>query len=168
MFAKPVQIAYAVDDIEAAAARFVEQFGAGPFFVRHHPPFEAIHAGGPAVFNHSSAYGQWGDVQVELVQLGLCTPTALHTAVAATAGIHHVALFVESLDSERDRLTALGMPCVMEAVSSSGLRFAFHDARPQFGHLIEIYEPSDSVMRLYRKVREAALDWDGTNPVRPF
>ena len=66
-FGVPVQIAYSVDDVEAGAVDFAERHGAGPFFVRHHPPFDAVHHGAPAVFNHSSAYGQWGDVQVELV-----------------------------------------------------------------------------------------------------
>jgi hypothetical protein len=163
---EPVQIAYAVDDVEVAATRFAAEFGAGPFFVRHHPPFEATHQGEPAVFNHSSAYGQWGDVQAELVQFGQCSPPELRQALSNTGGIHHVAMFVDSIEAEQLRLAALGMPCVMEATTSSGLRFAFHDARRQLGHLIEIYEPTDSVMRLYRMVRQAAVDWDGTDPVR--
>jgi Glyoxalase/Bleomycin resistance protein/Dioxygenase superfamily len=163
---EPVQVAYSVDDVETAAERFAVEFGVGPFFIRHHPPFDAVHDGVPGVFNHSSAYGQWGAVQVELVQLGECSPPTLQRALSNTGGIHHVAMFVDSLDVEQARLAALGMPCVMEATTSSGLRFAFHDARPQLGHLIEVYEPTDSVMCLYRMVREAAVDWDGTDPVR--
>jgi hypothetical protein len=163
---EPVQVAYAVDDVEVAAARFAAEFGAGPFFVRHHPPFAALHHGAAGVFNHSSAYGQWGAIQVELVQLGECSPPTLQHALDNTVGIHHVAMFVDSLDAEQTRLAALGMSCVMAATTSSGLRFAFHDARPQLGHLIEIYEPTDSVLRLYQMVREAAVDWDGSDPVR--
>jgi hypothetical protein len=155
-FGVPVQIAYAVADVEAAAPQFAAQCGAGPFFIRHHPPFDATHDGSPAVFNHSSAYGQWGDMQVELVQFGECSPASLHRCIAAAPGIHHVAMFVESLPDEQARLTALGMPCLMHATTSSGLQFAFHDAREQLGHLIEIYEPTDSVLRLYQQVREAA------------
>lgn len=162
----PVQIAYAVDDVEQAAAAWAERFGAGPFFVRHHPPFEATHDDGPAIFNHSSAYGQWGHMQIELVQLGDCRPTSLHRLVSTPAGIHHVAMFVESLPAERARLEALGMRCVMHATTPSGLQFAFHDARAELGHLVEIYEPADSVLRLYGMVREAAVDWDGSDPVR--
>jgi catechol 2,3-dioxygenase-like lactoylglutathione lyase family enzyme len=162
----PVQIAYAVADVEAAAASFAERFGAGPFFVRHHPQFEAIHDHSPALFNHSSAYGQWGAMQVELVQLGACSPVSLHRQLTNDGGIHHVAMFVESLSAEQARLEALGMPCVMQATTPSGLQFAFHDGRAELGHLIEIYEPADSVLRLYRMVRDAARDWDGNDPVR--
>jgi hypothetical protein len=160
------QIAYAVDDVETAAASFAERFAAGPFFVRHHPPFDAIHRGQPGVFSHSSAYGQWGRIQVELVQFGDCAPRSLHDAVHATTGIHHVARFVESLAGEQARLEAIGMPCVMEAITPGGLRFAFHDARAALGHLIEIYEPSAGVLKLYALVADAAVGWDGGDPVR--
>ena len=165
-FGVPVQIAYAVDDVASAAASFAARFGAGPFFIRHHPPFEAVHDDAPAIFNHSSAYGQWGDMQVELVQFGECSPQSLHHRVTARSGIHHVAIFVESLSDEQARLTALGMPCVMYATTPTGQQFAFHDGRAQLGHLIEIYEPSENVLRLYRKVRDAAVGWDGEDPAR--
>ncbi len=163
----PVQVAYAVADVESAAASFAQRFGAGPFFVRHHPAFEATHRGEPAVFNHSSAYGQWGDMQVELVQFGQCGPASLHRTVAAASGLHHMAMFVESLPAEQARLEGLGMPCVMHATTPSGLQFAFHDGRAALGYFVELYEPADSVLRLYRKVREAASGWDGHDPVRP-
>jgi Glyoxalase/Bleomycin resistance protein/Dioxygenase superfamily len=163
----PVQIAYAVDHLEREAEIFAERFGAGPFFIRHHPPFEATHDGGPAIFNHSSAYGQWGDIQVELVRFGECSPASLHRSVAGVSGLHHVAMFVDSLPAAQARLEASGMPCVMLSTTPSGLQFAFHDARAQLGHFIELYEPTDSVQGLYRTVRDAAVDWDGQDPVRP-
>ena len=77
-------------------------------------------------------------------------------------------MFVESLLDEQARLDALGMRCVMHATTPSGLQFAFYDARTELGHLLEIYEPADSVLRLYSKVREAAIDWDGSDPIRPI
>ncbi|MEY2401134.1 MAG: hypothetical protein QOJ08_1245, partial [Ilumatobacteraceae bacterium] len=104
-----MQIAYAVADVELAAVEFAEQFGAGPFFVRHHPPFDAVHHGEPAIFSHSSAYGQWGEMQVELVQFRACTPESLQQAVVLASGLHHVAMFVESLPAAQARLEALNM-----------------------------------------------------------
>ncbi len=164
----PVQIAYAVDHLELEAEIFAEQFGAGPFFVRHHEPFDALHHGESGVFRHSAAYGQWGDVQVELVKFGECSPVSLHRTVVAGSGLHHVAMFVESLPAEQARLESLGMPCVMLSTTAGGMQFAFHDARASFGHFIEIYEPVDGAQRLYRRVREAAIGWDGSDPVRPM
>ncbi len=46
-----------------------EQFGAGPFFVRQHIALlDVVIRGRPGTFDHSSAYGQWGHVMVELVE----------------------------------------------------------------------------------------------------
>ena len=164
-----VQAAYAVEDVRAAARRFAERLGAGPFFVRHHAlPRHVEHAGGPGAFDHSSAYGQWGALQVELVEVHHAAPASLAVIVRRSSGIHHVATFVASIDAERDRLTALGWPPVMTAETAGGLRYAFHDARDQLGHLLEVYEPSPGVLALYRMVADAARDWDGDGPVREW
>ena len=40
----------------------------------------------------------------------------------------------------------------MTAETASGLRYAFHDARDQLGHLLEVYEPSPGVLALYAMV----------------
>ena len=64
-----VQIAYHVPDIEAAAVQMAHQFGAGPFFISKGIQLsQGWHRGENCPFVHSSAYGQWGDVMVELVQ----------------------------------------------------------------------------------------------------
>ena len=63
----PVQLAYAVDDVFGAAELWAERFGAGPFFVAQHIPVtDVIYRGQPGVFDHSSAYGQWGELMVEI------------------------------------------------------------------------------------------------------
>ena len=162
-----VQIAYAVDDVRAAARSFAERVGAGPFFVRHHDlPRRVEHRGQPGTFDHSSAYGQWGPVQVELVQIHSAEPGSLADIVQRSSGIHHVATFVPSIDDEQRRLTELGWPAVMTAETASGLRYAFHDARHELGHLVEIYEPSRGVLALYATVAAASAGWQGEDPVR--
>jgi hypothetical protein len=164
-----VQVAYAVEDVRAAARMFAERVGAGPFFVRHHDlPRHVDHRGEPAQFDHSSAYGQWGPVQIELVQVHGAAPTSLADVVQRTSGIHHVATFVESIDDEQRRLVGLGWEPVMTAETASGLRYAFHDARPVLGHLLEIYEPSRGVLALYAMVAGAADGWTGHDPVRDW
>ena len=164
-----VQIAYAVDDVRAAARSFAERLGAGPFFVRHHDlPRRVDHRGAPGEFDHSSAYGQWGAIQVELVEVHRAEPASLAEIVQRSDGIHHVATFVESIDDEQARLVGLGWPAVMTAETASGMRYAFHDARAQLGHLLEVYEPSPGVLRLYDKVADAAVGWDGGDPVREW
>src|SRR5437764_6942861 len=115
-----VQVAYAVDDLDAGAQDFARRVGAGPFFVRRHIELAAaFHGGEPAVFDHSSAYGRWGSVQVELVHVHRVRPTALAEIVKQRAGIHHVAWFVSDLAAEQRRLSAVRWPEVLAAETAS-------------------------------------------------
>ena len=162
-----VQVAYAVADVRAAAHDFASRLGAGPFFVRHHElPRHVDHRGAAGRFDHSSAYGQWGAVQIELVEVHDAAPAELAEIVLRTSGIHHVATFVASLDDEQRRLESIGWPAVMTAETAGGMRYAFHDARPALGHLLEVYEPAPGVLKLYRMVADAAIGWSGDDPVR--
>lgn len=162
-----VQIAYLVDDLPAAAVEWATGRGAGPFLIRHHAAMACTDGHGrPGSFLHSSAYGQWGDVQVELVQVHSATPAPLAEELAAPIGVHHMATFVASFDGAQQRLAGLGQPAVMTATTTSGMRFGFHDARATLGHFLELYEPTEAVVRLYSAVRAAARDWDGSRPVR--
>jgi hypothetical protein len=165
---RPVQIAYAVPDALEYAHRWVEQFGAGPFFVRPHIHVEQVtHRGAPSVFDHTSAYGQWGDIMVELVQDHGTGPSAVRDMYAADeTGIHHMAFFVDDIDATTAALNAAGHPTAMTASTRSGLRFHFVDTSAELGHMVELYERSPHLAAFYQQVADAAQDWDGSDPVR--
>jgi hypothetical protein len=148
-----VQLAYAVDDVHAAARRFERDLGAGPFVVSEHIAIEPDRD--DVLFDHSSAYGQWGNLQVELVHVHSAQPASLARAVMRTSGLHHVAWFVETFDTEQRRLHDRGWPCVLSA-RAGDVRFAFHDARAELGHLVEIYEPSSRLLAFYDHVASLA------------
>ena len=158
---RPVQIAYAVRDVVVAAAELSAATGAGPFFVVEHIALaDAQVRGEPGAFDHSSAYGQWGAVMVELV--------AEHTPplVAPGSGVHHLAFMVDDLAAAIAWCTSQGWPEVLLATTTGGQRFAFCDARAQLGHLIELYEPTARLLAFYAMVASAAHGWDGSDPVR--
>ncbi|WP_040495208.1 VOC family protein [Ilumatobacter nonamiensis] len=162
MIGSPVQIAYATDDVHAAARRWAER-GVGPFFVLEHITVVDVRIDGePADFDHSSAYAQWGSVMVELIRQHDPGPDP----VVSTSGIHHVASFVDDFDVAGDALVADGFPRRLVARTSGGQTFAFHDARASLGHMIEIYERTDRLADFYDMVRDAATDWNGADPIR--
>jgi catechol 2,3-dioxygenase-like lactoylglutathione lyase family enzyme len=159
-FATPVQIAYPVDDVVTAAEAFSARTGAGPFFVlRHIPLAESRVHGSPAPFDHSSAYGQWGTVMVELVQEH--TPAL----VAPGSGLHHVAFMVPDLVAAMRQGAQQGWHEVLWAATATGQQFAFASA-PELGHLVEMYEPSQRLLGFYARIADAARGWDGSDPVR--
>lgn len=163
----PVQVAYAVVDVYAAAVEWAERFGAGPFFVRPHIPLtEVVYRGRPSTFDHSSAYGQWGSVMVELVQdHGTAASVVRERYAPDQSGLHHLAHLVPDLDEAIAGLEAQGFSLAMTATSSA-TRFVFVDAVARLGHMIELYQPTDRVSSFYEFVARAGRDWDGTNPVR--
>jgi hypothetical protein len=100
-----VQIAYIVPEVRAAAQRWAGRVGAGPFFVFDHFELTATHDGKPAVLDHSPAFGQWGDVQVELIQLHELEPAPFREAFGGgKIGLHHLTWFPDDLDAEGARL----------------------------------------------------------------
>ena len=163
-----VQVAYHVPDIEEAALDFSARFGWGPFFVVHHIGIEwCNYRGAPGVFDHSSAYGQAGPIMVELVQQNDDAPSAIRDMYRADQfGIHHQASFADDLDGELARYEALGFPIAMRALTTAGVEFAFVDTRPLLGHMLELYPAGKRLTGFYRMVREAAENWDGSEPIR--
>jgi hypothetical protein len=163
---QPVQLAYAVTDVRAAAAKWASSTGAGPFLVAEHVALsDASHGGRPAVLDHSCALGAWGGVQVELFDVHGATPSSLAAAIGTRrAGLHHVAWFVDDLDDERARLAAAGWDEVLTA-EAAGSRFSFH-AADDAGHLLEVYEPTGAIAAVYQTTFAAAAGWDGQDPVR--
>jgi Glyoxalase/Bleomycin resistance protein/Dioxygenase superfamily len=163
-----VQIAYAVPDVDVAARHWAGAHGAGPFFLnRHIAVSEVRYRGAPGSFDHSSAYGQWGAVMVELVQDHTVGPSPVADVVGVGgSGLHHVAFFVDSLPSASAALTAQDWPEALFAMTSGGQAFMFHDATATLGHMVEIYEGTPRLRGFYSMVAEAAVGWDGSHPLR--
>ena len=160
-----VQIAYHVPDIRLAAASMHERFGAGPFFLNENILLEtAIHRGESVEFIHSSAFGQWGDVMVELTRQ---ENDASHTPFRdlfkpGESGLHHTAIIVDSFDETVAHFASMGFDLATRCrTRHGGVEFGFIDAIGTLGHMIEIYEGSQSLRGFYAMIREASADWDG-------
>ena len=163
----PKQIAYAVPDAFEAAKRWVKDFGAGPFFVSEHIPVtDVIYRGSRSSFDHTSAYGQWGDIMVELVQDHGTGPSVVRDLYSVDeSGLHHLAFFVEDIDLATNSLIDLGFELGMTA-RAGPTNFNMIDATKTLGHFIELYEPNAALINFYTRVKEASINWDGEDPIR--
>jgi hypothetical protein len=148
-----VQIAYGVADPAAAAVEW-ERRGAGPFVVNRHIELTDVrHAGVAATLDHSSAYGRWGNVMVELICVHTATPTGLGRAIDTDpVGVHHVAVFADDLDAAAAEQAAAGRPEVVRASTTHGVRFAWFDASASLGHLVEVYERHPLLEGFYERL----------------
>ena len=163
-----VQLAYHVPDIFEAAARWAAERGAGPFYLNERIPVErALYRGRPAAFDHSSAYGQLGDVMIELVQQNNDGPSAIREMFAPhEQGLHHCAAIVPSFEEELARYEALGHAVANRFWLPGGMQFAFIDTVAVYGHMVEVYEAQPRLLDFYEAIAAAAQGWDGADPVR--
>jgi Glyoxalase/Bleomycin resistance protein/Dioxygenase superfamily len=167
-----VQMCWVVDDIETAVSAWAMSVGAGPFHLAAHIEFgELTYWGVPATLDQSSALGQWGPVQLELLQQHCDSPSGVREMRDdGHLGLHHVTWFADDIEAEGDRLRALGFDEVMTATLPvmGGMRIAWYDTRPLLGCMAEIYEESQLMRRFYQRIADAAVGWDGSEPLRPL
>lgn len=163
-----VQIAYIVPDLEAACREWAEKAGVGPFLIRANMDVRGTFQGEPAVYRHSAAFGQWGPLMLELVEIHECTPPSMYAAFAHSAPneVNHVAYFVEDLDVASAALQERGCTLITELVTTSGMRVHFLDDRATTGGLIELYVGTEHLRALYEKVAALHEGWDGSDIIR--
>lgn len=170
MTALPIrQVAFFVDDVRNAARAHHAAFGSGPFFVADNIPLaRAVHRGVTRELDHSSAYGQWGEVMIEFVQQNNPGPSPfrdIYPEGSGRWGMHHAAVFVDDVDTELARLATLGAPCALRAEMTDGFVFAFADTTATLGLMTELYAPVPVLVDFYAMVAQAAQDWRGSDPI---
>jgi len=160
-------VGYVVDDLRDGVERFAASFGAGPFFGMEHLEFDEVtYLGEPALYDHSSAFGAWGELLVELSQVHDAQPAGLRAALLAPgAGVGHVAWLADSLDDEVQRLTAAGLTPFHTGRTGPASAVWLHGG-PLLGHPVEVLQRRDELLGFYAMVRAAGARWDGSEPLR--
>lgn len=158
---------YVVADLQAGAEHFSKAFGAGPFYGMEHLKFDYVdYLGEPAVYDHSSAFGQCGPILIELTEVHDAQPTGFRDAlVKPGGGVGHVAWLVDSLAEEVERLTAAGHQPFHTGRTGPASAVWF-DGADLVGHPIEVLQRRHELLGFYEMVRAAAVEWDGSEPLR--
>lgn len=165
-----MQAAFIVDDVEAAARRWVETTGIGPFLVVPHVQLAEYSYRGERRegLDFSVALAQSGGLQIELVQQHCDNPSAYRDTIAkGTQGFHHLAIYCEDYDAAYAHYRDLGHVAAVDG-RFGPLRFSYIDTTAAIGCMVELVEQHDSQSAFFRQVAAAADGWDGvTDPVRP-
>lgn len=166
--AQIVQMAWLVDDLEAAATRLSSAMRCGPFLMNRNIQLtEPIHRGKPQRTDFSLALAQAGEVQVELVQQHDATASVYRDMFPdgppGGMAFHHVAVMVDDVAAETRRYNALGFE-----TASSGrfgdVDFTYVDTCLAGGFMVEVLPRSETIRRFFGAVRRAAENWDETTP----
>ena len=164
------QAGYVVNDIEQAMDDWSRRLGIGPWFYNPRVPIENYRYRGAAHEPHNSvALANSGALQMELIQVRNDVPSMYRDFLAAgRTGLQHVAYWTEDYDADLARLTAQGFKAVMSGEVGVRGRFVYFDTEFHPGTVIELSEVSGPKGKMFDLIREAAKDWDGREPVRPF
>lgn len=162
------QLGYVTDDIEAAALSWVKSVGAGPFFVMEGMGFQSwSYLGAPQEMTLDIAFGQVGDLMVELIKPNGPWPNVYGDAPPKNAcRAHHHGYLVADLDKAA---LDLGRDPVTRAALSDTTELRYFDCRDRLGLFVELITDSEESRGFFDLSLRAAREWDGkTAPVRPF
>ncbi|MEM8563013.1 MAG: VOC family protein [Pseudomonadota bacterium] len=163
-----VQNAFVVTDIHRAMRAWRSAYDLGPFFLMENVTLESLHRGTPVTLELSIAMAQAGAVNVELIQQLNEVPSCYRDVYpAGGGGFHHVCMIVKDFDNTVARYQERGFELSLEA--DIGIyRFVYVDTYEALGCHTELVEDAAPIRQLYAQVRDAAEDWDGSDPVRPM
>jgi hypothetical protein len=71
-----------------------------------------------------------------------------------------------SVDQDVERYRNLGIEPVQWGSTATGIRFAYLGTDAHSGAMIELIEHGPAIDGFFALVRDAAVGWDGSNPVR--
>jgi hypothetical protein len=166
------QSAWVVDDIEAAALRWVEATGAGPFFIADYPQgvlVDTFYREQATPITMKTALTQMGDMQIELIQPTGEQPNIYRDTVpAGGTGFHHICLWSTDVAADMAGWRQRGFEIAARGQVAGGVQFAYVDSSSALGHMTELLEYSDEIAGMFALISAAAAEWDGSDPIRSF
>lgn len=163
-----VQYAYVVEDIERTMTDFVDRLGVGPWSLRaRFQPPEGRYRGNPTSPTFSLARAFAGHAMIELIEQHDDSPSVYHEGGGPRRyGFHHWAILTKSFDEDTERYRALGYEEAFSDRLPSGSRVVYVDSTRDLPGMIELVEHTDAQERRYTEIYEAAVGWDGRDPIR--
>ncbi|MFW7354468.1 MAG: VOC family protein [Brucella sp.] len=160
------QIAYFVEDLDQAIHFWTRHLGVGPFKLLPHIRFaESEYKGYPLDVDLSIALGWRDGIQIELMQQHSAAASVFTDFAPMQGGYHHVGIKTDDIATDSGSLVAAGMRCIQRNLSSTGTETRFFVGGPGTG-VIELIRSADGGV-LSEKLRQAAEQWDGSNPLLP-
>jgi len=161
------QNGYVVRDLRAAIDGWLHA-GVGPWLLLPHlTQAGSRYRGQPTEPVVSIAFANSGDLQVELIEQEDDSPSIYREFLdAGGEGFHHLAWWAEDYDATARAATAAGWSDVHSGNAGGFAQFAYFDQGGTTSTVIEVMELTDATRWMATTVRQAAKQWDGSDPVR--
>jgi Glyoxalase/Bleomycin resistance protein/Dioxygenase superfamily len=160
------QLGHVVADLDAAITTWLTM-GVGPWFILPTARREMSLRGASGAPEITIAFANSGELQIELIQQHDDTPSVYREFLdAGYQGLHHHAWWVDDYGSAAPRATDAGWHIVTSGDSGGLAQFCYLE-RPELpGVVVELMELNDLTRSFMDAIRDASVDWDGSNPVR--
>lgn len=164
------QLGYVVRDLEAAMAVWADKLRVGPWFHNPRLPLDEYRFRGVAYDGMDMGYAlaNSGDMQIELIQQRCDTPSLYREFLDRHGeGLQHVCVWPEDYDAMHARARANGLVPAQEG-RVAAIRFAYFEDVAGGGTSLEMSEMMPMRLPGIERIRAAAQQWDGCDPVRPY
>lgn len=162
-----MQMAYLPSDFDAALRHWTEVMGVGPFFLLENIALANMrYRGAPtdAVFTLALSY--WGDVQIELIRPENDSPSLYSGEYAVRDRLHHVCLLVDDIADAYAACAAQGAEILVEGDVGDSGKVIYADSGGGPGSVVEILQSQPGTAEMFGMIKQAAANWDGSDPVR--
>ena len=169
IFGPARQNGYVVGDIRAAMDHWIKVMGVGPWYYIDRVKTDYFrHRGRDSGIEMSIALANSGNLQIELIQQRNDAPSMYREFLAAgREGLQHMSFWTTDYQALYDRALTLGYKVGHEGqIGGEKGRFAYFDTEIHPGTVIEISDISGGKGRFFERIRQAAADWDGADPIR--
>ncbi len=161
-----MQIAYLVEDLDAAMRHWAETLRVGPFFVFPHVDYvDATYMGEASKPDISLAFAFSGELQIELVQQHNDAPSifrAFH--LRHGYGAQHLGAISDELEVDARNLETAGVRPIQRLLSRSGAETLFFSTALVPGETLELIRGSSGLHERFAAMKRAAREWDGVTP----
>jgi len=165
-----MQIAFMVEDLDAACMNWVRTTGIGPFLKVPHVVLAEYGYRGERRegLDFSVALAQSGGIQIELVEQHNDAPSAYRDTIAkGQGGFHHLAVYTPDYDATYAEYTGKGFASAVDGTFGN-MRFSYIDTSAAIGCMVELIEEDPDQTDFFKRIAAAAEGWDGvTDPIRP-
>ena len=164
------QVCWVVPDIETSMHHWAKTLGIGPwFFMPNLHPGDFTYRGVPSDVEISLAIAYSGKLQLELIQQHNDAPSMYKDSIDAgnTPGQHHLGFFRRDYDNRLAEALSAGYQVGHSGTLGGGtIRFAYLATEEEPGMIAELVELTDPGEASFVMMHQAALDWDGTDPIK--
>lgn len=165
------QIAYVVEDLDAAMHHWIETMGVGPFFTFPMPlTFDWLKVNEQLTEKtdvlSGVALAQHGALQIELLSPGPDPSPYRDFLDAGREGMHHVGIYAKDYDAEMAKVRERGVEVAIEGELPLS-RFSYVRTDEVFaGTMVELIDAKQEMRDLYQMITDASIGWDGSDPIR--